>query len=281
MKIYEAKLEGIQGLLEYVEANSLKTRNNNSHEIAIGDWHGTRNWRDAVKLAVNGWEEGALLAEKFSSQFLDVVASLLKIDDYFYDVNGQDFDLDRVLIGEPECWLQTEQIEVKAPANHTLRVAVNIGASAMVPASVLVRKGAATIALVRLLEKTRRSVEIVAFSNAQREMFDFNKPVMGSEFCNVSVTLKNAGEDVDLSKLAFGLAHPSMLRRLMFAVRERTWVNLPSNYGFSTDYLKPECDIYVGASSAFNAAFETEEGAEQWILAELTKQGVELKGEGQ
>lgn len=50
-------------------------------------------------------------------------------------------------------------------------------------------------------------------------------------------------------------------------------------FSFSVDYLKPECDIYIGASTAHNEHFETEDKAEDWILEELKKQGVELKGE--
>lgn len=263
-------------ILQYIDAKptSLERNPQIARTEESSSWYADCTWNQTRYLAVNGWPEETELIEEFSSRLEAKLGAQLNIDEYFYDVTGQDFDLDRVLIGEPEAWLNTEQVEIKAPALHTLRLVINIGASSDVNAETLKHRGAAVVALVSLLERTRRSVEVVAITRdcsvhgQAEEGFDFN------------FTVKQAGQEIDLSKLAFVFMHAGMLRRIQFACMETTWVGMPYNYGHSSDLRKPEADIYIGCSHSSNEVFLNDDSTEAWILEELKKQGVELKGEG-
>jgi hypothetical protein len=270
MQKFTKHFEGIQDLLNFLETTDNPLTNKTdcmSIKRGMKDWSGTNSFEDAKELAIKGWEEGTKAIEKFTSMFLNQLVNSLKIDDYFYDVTGQDFDLDRVLIGEPESWLQSEQMEVKAPAQHNVKILVHIGAMAFVSKETIRRKGAAVAALVMLLEKARRGVELVVVSAASTDF----------EFVDYRVTIKQAGEDLDLAKLAFVLTHVAFFRRLMFGIYERIKGYWGGGYGRTEEVEKGDSDLYVGYMEAHK--FTDDKGAEAWILGELKKQGVELKGD--
>lgn len=250
-----------EGVNQFTKNNSVGT-----------DWNGTRTFQDAVKLALNGWEEGTAKIEKYVSMFTGMLGSLLQVDEYFYDVSGQDFDLDRVLIGEPEAWLNTEQVQVQAPALHTIKIVVNIMASAAVSTSAITMRGAAIAALVLLLEKARRNVELEVICSSSAE-WD------GREVLITSLTVKRAGESIDLSKLAFVLTHPSMLRRFMFGCMEncsdkKLAKKISRGHGCPSDVCLDKGDIYCGRLLGYYG----EQEAGNWIKENLEGQGIELKG---
>lgn len=270
--------ESLTDLVEFLGTpNPIKTKRSGIHSESYNykvDWYGTSSIKRAKEFAVNGWPEGTKLVEKYTSALIEKLTNRLKIDDYFYDVTGQDFDLDRVLVGEPEAWMQTEQVEVQAPAMHNLKLLVNVGALRSVTSETIMTKGAAIAALVMLLERARRGVEVEVVSYAQS----------GSQTIEVRMLLKLAGEQLDLGKLAFVLANPSFLRRFVFGVRERVGtggfkqVCQNENYGSSMEANQGDADLYCGINNGA-MYFNSKELAEKWILSELQKQGVELKGD--
>lgn len=267
--IYNKNFGGLGELVDYC----LEHKNSPTAKKFASEWNGNLSFSDTCRLAVRGWDEGVGKVEKFASGFVDAIGSKLVIDEYFYDVTGQDFDLARVLEGEPECWLNSEQVHVEAPANQTIRLVVNIGASCSVGADTLIRKGAGVVALVQLLERMRRSVEVVAIT---RDCYSYNDDKGGG--FNFDLTLKHAGQDLDIGKLAYALMHPSMLRRLQFIAMESTWVGMPDSKGYSSNLRQPESDIYIPASQSYDVIdFDSEDNVKLWILNELVAQGIELK----
>ena len=267
--IYSKNFEGLGDLVDYC----LDHKNSQTARRLASEWDGNLSFTETCRLAVRGWDEGIGKVEKFASGFVDAIGSKLVIDEYFYDVTGMDFDLARVLEGEPECWLNSEQVHVDAPAKQTIKLIVNIGASCSVDANTLIRKGAGVVALVQLLERMRRSVEVVAIT---RDCYAYNNDNEGG--FNFDLTLKHAGQDLDVGKLAYALMHPSMLRRLQFIAMETTWVGMPSSYGYSSNLRQPESDIYIPASQSYDVIdFDSEDNVKLWILKELVAQGIELK----
>lgn len=262
---------GIWDLIEFVKTHAPKYEPMgyfSSRKPADRFFHAGATWEDTLKLAINGWPEGVEQIRKYTEVLEQKLGSSLKIDEYFYDVTGQDFDLDRVLIGEPEAWLNTEQVEVQAPALHNLKLVFNFSTSAGVDSEYIQRRGAAIVALISLLQKTRRSVEVVAGAKSMNRQT--------GQFFSMNVTIKKAGDSLDLDKLAFALIHPCFQRRLYFGVQEAAWEQLPVGYGKIID-LEDKGDIYIGGMNSSTHEFKSNESTEQWILEELKKQGVELK----
>jgi hypothetical protein len=95
------------------------------------------------------------------------------------------------------------------------------------------------------------------------------------------ITLKQAGEMLDLNRVAVGLAHPGMLRRLGFAIRELE-DRMPSECrsgSYSSSIELPEeiqqaetLDVYVPTATAHMR----QEQQVEWIIGQLVKQGVKL-----
>lgn len=281
--------ESMEEFLNFVRFPVQGFRYSSSRERGLRrkEFTGTYDFPEAFDLAINGWKEGTEQLEKYTSQFTSTLDSLLQIDDYYYDVVGQDFDLDRVLIGEPECWLASEPIQVQAPALHTLKIVANIGTSASISKETIMYRGSAIAALIGLLEKSRRRVELELVSRAAASRFEAGNSDSKAN-CTVGtikILAKKAGDDLDLGKLAFMLAHPSMLRRMIHAGKEnftnrKVAQEICSNiYGYSINVVESERgDIYAPRMYSGSDLWN-EKTAKTWILEELKKQGVELKGE--
>lgn len=260
--MYRDYFDSVESLLEHV-VNAPMVRTENKSRTGTPSFTGTDTWEEALKLAKEGWLEGVNKVEKFSSQFTNLLGSMLQIDDYFYDVTGQDFDLDRVLRGEPEAWLNSEQVHVEAPALQTIKLVANITISGGNSIETLITRGAAIAALVILLEKARRRVEVEIVWTA-------------SDLYESRMLLKQAGQDLDIAKIAYWLIHPSAIRRMMFASLERCKDRRIANvygYGSPTSISENKGDIYVdGLYGCFG-----QDDAVGFIKEALKSQGIELK----
>lgn len=234
------------------------------------------SFNQALYFAINGWAEGSKKLEASTMKLVEDLMGNMMLDDYYYDVAGQDFDLDRVLVGEPEAWLNTEQYAVKSPAKHTLKILISVEAMGNTGLDAIETRGVAIAGLVLILERMRRGVEI--------ELVSHTRHYNGTTDCGKIETrtcLKKAGQDLDLGKLAFCICNGGYLRQMMFGMEERKGnfrqiENMKDgNYGSSRESGIEDADIYFGSKNGVYS----KETCKGWILAELKAQGVELKGE--
>ena len=107
-------------------------------------------------------------------------------------------------------------------AKPIVRIAVNIVCSSWVDAQDIINRGAAVIALIDKIQGAGQRVELIAICHINA----FN-----SDRIIASVTVKRPEEPVDMDRIGFALAHPSMLRRAMFRVVEFTYPKYMSGYG--------------------------------------------------
>ena len=145
-------------------------------------------------------------------------------------------------------------------------------------------KGATVAALVMLLELggVRCEVDLV------QAVMPSRGPGRGKFIHHQTVVrLKEAHHALDVGRLVFALAHPSTLRRFFFSIQEQ----LPAEelsaagvtsggYGTPAD-VSPEHrgDVYIGHSMLGEPQWGNEQAAMKWIIAELKRQGVTIKGE--
>jgi hypothetical protein len=272
METKEYKLEDWQDFIGYLAKPS-------AGEHAKGfykNFHKCSTWVEATRLAIEGWKDGIKQVEAFSSLLDSELKGSLMIDEYYYDVTGQDFDLDRVILGEPECWLASEQVEVKAPATHTVKLVVNGATNYGITPNQMIARGSTLIALVQLLERGRKRVEIELIFNVEANSKTFR----------ISVPLKSASSDIDLGKVTFALAHPDCCRRFQFAVWDALEADNVGKRGHGSpidlqllEQEKEGIGIYIGQGYR-ECNFEDFYSSKRWILDRLKEQGVELKEEG-
>lgn len=238
-------------------------------------WFGTHDFKDAMDLAVNGWEEGANMATKIAEPMFTHISSMIEKQEIVYDVEGQGLDIGRYLDGEPEHWQRIEIEEGQGPGHKIIKIVLNICVSSGIEARVIRQKGAAIQALVNLLE----------FAGHRCEVWTMAAVRGGGETREVWMLLKRASENVDASRLAFGLAHPSMFRRMIFALWETMGdverlqqFGIPERgYGSVAKAVSEKGDIYLGGSQYGRDEFESDGATEEWIIEQLKAHGVHLK----
>ena len=237
------------------------------------DWYQTKDFAEALNLAINGWPEGREKANMFSSAIVDKVSSLIEKQDIQYDVTGQDFDIGLVMQGVPECWYMLTSRIVEGTGTRQLRLVFNNCVSAGISTEVMTRKGAAAVALVQCLELAGFRVEI-ALKNGLASSYG-----QGSSYIFQTV-LKDAGQPIDIDRIVYALAHPSAFRRIGFSIFEGDQEFMDahsSGYGYPAEVPKSmRGDIYIGSSLLGGSQWDSAEATEEWILNELQRQGVKL-----
>jgi hypothetical protein len=92
----------------------------------------------------------------------------------------------------------------------------------------------------------------------------------------VDITLKKANQPLQMVEFAFCLAHPAMLRRMMFSVAElEGWADYSSCYGYPAKATNKGA-LYL--EEVFSKEVSNEEAIE-WILLELKKLGIQITSE--
>lgn len=240
------------------ETPEIWTQHKASHRTGEAEWSGTPSWDAAVKLAEEGWPKGL---EKLSRALEDtrVIAGQKPIPGLNLDVAGAFPHVPIAATGMPQCMVHPGDQSVKA--RPIVRIFNNVSASCGVEPQSIINRGAAVLSYVDILESIGYSVELQCLE----------KTGSGNMTHQTWVTCKQAGEPLELDRLAFLFIHPSYLRRIIFACNERTpraheesWGH---GYGMPMDLSKEEMDpgaIYFGASPG-RTEFATLEKAMEFV----------------
>jgi len=233
---------------------------------------GTPNWEAALELSRVGWLKGQADASKIAAPLFNSVSSMIERTDIVRDVEGAQIDIALFLDGEPECWQRFETSYIDGIGYRVLRLTFNIAASAAISQATITAKGATIAALIQLLEYSGYRVQVDV-------LWGGNSPGI---YIQPSVTVKRPDQPLDLPRLMFAMAHPSMLRRLLFRwaelMHKTDQQKLGSSYGHPDEV--PEADqgdIHIAKSSYPDSQWDNPESARKWIVGQLKKQGVSLR----
>lgn len=167
---------------------------------------GTKSFDEAVNLMKNGWED----MSKKLTQKLNVICkdtTIVTKKKSVYDVVGYQANVPRYLQGIPTNMVRTINTPAKQKA---ITIIKSIDYSANIPSSIIIEESIKALAIVKKIEAqgTRVNLDICVGS------LSLNKKENNNFLLKIRV--KNANERLNISKLAFVLVHPSMLRRLVF-----------------------------------------------------------------
>jgi len=222
-----------------------------SSSLSHGDsqWTGTAGPAANLALMTHGWPEG-------TRRIVAGVSALTAAQDdlspqWAMDVCGAFPDVGAYLAGDIE-HMHSPDMELAAPP--VLRLFVPGAYPSEIDPWQVENFGIALLTLIDSLERDGRQIELVwqmsaactkpARKNSKKRVFTGQPP------CCVQVTLKHAGEHMDLDRLAYAIAHPSMLRRSSFAVMEQffEFAALGDNFGSPMDYPEEAKDpdsVYI------------------------------------
>jgi hypothetical protein len=246
-------------------------------------WDLNTNWTKAVELAERGWPEGRKLIESLSGAIYDDVSRMVEVQEIRFDVEGEcGIDMGRLMEGEPECVMTTQTTEEvrEGVGNQLIRVVLNLAASCGVSADVLKARGAATVALVDLLESTGKRCEVWFAVAVQAHHKGSNR------LQEIWVQVKKPGESLQIDQVAYALAHPAAFRRLYFAAVEQCapgWCLGVSPEGFAYGYpcdlatLREPGEIRIEKAFYGDVAWSNPVEARKWVIARLREQGVTVE----
>jgi hypothetical protein len=168
---------------------------------------GTPDMATAQRFLAGGWSDGT----KAVADGLDrVMTEMAEAPTWSHDVGGAFVDVPAFIAGDAECmWVR----DVEEAPRPRVRLVFNTSYTCWVEQATVVRYAIALAAVVRKVEAEGMDVEIVAIDCKSLRGRGSGVDVVSG------IEVRKFGQPLDLSKVAFA-AHPSFLRRVIFAVRE-------------------------------------------------------------
>lgn len=201
-----------------------QSRNNGATET----WDRGLGYEGALRMANEGWPEGVEMIDKALQA---IVPSTGREARWGWAQQGGSVSIGRYLTGHPKSMRNRRKKQMgAAPVLHLI---VNCVASCGITAKQFTNYGASIAGLVDRLENMGRRVHL-----------DMVMVVQANDNSRLSYgwNVKRASEPMDLSRVAFALAHPAAFRRIGFAMSERMPAETQDwGYGHCADALP--CDV--------------------------------------
>lgn len=198
----------------------------------------------AINLARSGWEEGRnkIVKDLERANYIMNTGMRRAIN---LDVAGAYPIVPLAVAGDPNCMVNIgDTTDIAKPI---VRIWLNLAVSGAFKGGAITNRGIAVLSHIDRLENEGRSVELTVIDTSYATDNN-NKP----PYTIIKIIAKRAGEPLELDKLAFILAHPASLRRIVFALYERMpkLVSIRGYYGKPLDPKESEIDpgvIYIPA----------------------------------
>ncbi len=181
-----------------------------SGKDSYNDWTG---WTEALELAKNGWSYGTQIVGNSTAQIMGTRYSTKRTDGFDLGVSGMFPEVGAVLTGSPLCHVTIA--EGRQMVGKVVRITADLVCNAYVTGQQMKLYGAALCILVQTIERSGASVEVVG-------AFDVQSLRHTEYYLCHRIRLKDAGQPLDMDRLAFMLGHPASLRRLVLHAIETT-----------------------------------------------------------
>lgn len=165
------------------------------------DFTGTNSFEEAVELFKNGWDDMAKqLVKKINANKIDT--DIANITKNVLDVCGYQAIVPLYLQGVPNSMVNKKIVKVK---QKVITINKSIDYSGYVTIDKIIEESIKAMQIIKKIEAqgVRCNLNIVFGSKRNNEFY-------------LKIRVKNASEKLNVSKLAFPLVNPSMLRRLLF-----------------------------------------------------------------
>lgn len=198
---------------------------------------------EAIRLAREGWPEGMAKAEELIGRVSDEVIQgrgMGEGEEVISDVMGAAYDPATFAAGIPECWGRIAPVVSK----RAVRIVINVTTSYGVDPGDMMKRGLAVAALAMVLKAKGYPVTIDVAQYLYHSTRD------RTEMTTVRVADANTGSPLDLDRIVFALAHPSMFRHLMRAHTDQVLGDTERGWGASNvldfaSQAKKDSDLYL------------------------------------
>lgn len=220
---YITEFETITELVHFIKTNDYKPEfTNRKDSIETRDYYckfcKTNSYEEAEDMLLHGWEHGTVeIKNKVEAKASGVELKQKTV----YDVAGFQCSVPRYLQGIPTNMINKKAVPQK---NKVITINKSTAYGSSISAQTIIDESVKVLQLVNRLEKQGYRVNLnVVFGGRYR-----------TNYFVIKVRIKNSSQRLNIKQIAFPLVHPSMLRRIIFAVYERLEeCNVP---GFSNMY---------------------------------------------
>lgn len=238
-------------------------------------WSGGLDWNESKRLALMGWQKGLVEIDKFQARVNELITSKIVRHKPIYAVAGNYIDIGNYLSNDPECFIAKEYDE-NNQQGKIITIVCSISFSASISPETIIQRGAMICAFVDAIEYAGYRVEIICNEASSDSSYNRDGSKNDSGWFEVDVTIKKANQALNKIELAFCLAHPAMLRRILFSVAEiEEWSDYATNYGYPSKATN-KGDIYI--EEVFSGEV-SDDKAINWIVSELEKLGITIQQE--
>lgn len=201
-------LEEFYNYITTTEYNKYFKNSMRSSEDDNYKFRGTKSFEEAVELLKNGWED---MSEELNTRIKVKKKSVGSVNRRrnIYDVVGYNPSVPRYLQGIPTNMVRSVNVPVK---EKVVTITKSNAYSCAVRKEKIIDESVKVLNVINRLELQgiRCNLNIInCFYNLRLDHCE-----------SVKIRIKGANERLNLSKLSFPLAHPSMLRRLLFRYLE-------------------------------------------------------------
>lgn len=191
------------------------------------DWTLGVDYEGSKTLAVDGWPEGREMMVGKMSDALNAHPLPDVRTEWTNDNWGFILDVGAYLAGDERCALRPAE---RPELNHNIvKLRVSLACSSGVTGQEKANWGTAVVFLIQKLEAAGKSVQLeacyftVGHTGSKCKIHDKSArgrtENVGTRYLT-TITLKRAGEPLDLDRVAYVIAHPAAHRRLIFRTRE-------------------------------------------------------------
>jgi len=270
----ELNFEDLNQFWQYAMQESKAYRKSSRDNYDV-KWSGGLTWEQAKAMAISGWRDGMIEIEKYRAKILPIIAEKVLRPKQINSISGYCVDVGSFLANEPECFISREYEERNYPG-QIYKIVCSISFSAAITPETIIQRGAMICALIDAIEYAGHRAEVIcndAMSVGHSE--DYRKGKYKNQgWMEISVVVKKTSQPLEMTDLAFCLAHPAMLRRIMFSVAEiEGWSDFMSNYGYPAEATE-KGDIYL--REIFSGTVPDDK-AINWVLEELDKLGINIE----
>ena len=181
----------------------------------------TKNYEEAAQLFKNGWQD---MAQKLTKQLKvhEQQVENAMVQKVMFDIVGFQASVPRYLQGIPTSMVNKKVVPVK---QRVITLNKDISYNAGIKTADIIEASVQTLQLIKKIEAQGIRVNLNLIWGVKA----------GGTKEVAKIRLKSANERLNISKLAFPLVHPSMLRRLCFRYLEvAPTINQSYHWGYGT-----------------------------------------------
>ena len=223
--VYVTEFTTITDLLQFIKTNKVYDRFTEIKGVTSSECTDyihvknskTKDYAEAEDLLLHGWEHGVReIKNKVEAKETGMSLKQKSV----YDVVGFQASVPRYLQGIPTNMVNKTNIKQK---NKVITINKNATYSWSVSANTIIEESVKVLQLINRLEKQGYRVNLnVIYATCK------------TNTCITKVRIKSSSQRLNIKQVAFPLCHPSMFRRIIFAVWERQKEN--DTYKFEEGY---------------------------------------------